>query len=124
MRCPSRTLTIALAATVLVACASPRPQGGIGPERYDSLQGQSGPVAWEVKNLRQTREEGGRQVTWWYDLILRNMGSAAIDFQGEDVGMIADDGSFGGAGHAGIRPTPQSWRRGARWAADLQLSLS
>ena len=58
----------------------PQAQGGVGPERYDSLQGESGPVAWEVKNLRQTREEGGRQVTWWYDLILRNMGSVAIDF--------------------------------------------
>jgi hypothetical protein len=46
-----------------------------------TLQGQSGPVAWEASDIRQTSEDGGRRLRWDYVLTLRNTSSTAIMFE-------------------------------------------
>ena len=61
-----------------------------------SLQGQSGSVAWEVSDIRQTSEEGGSRLRWDYVLTLRNTGSTAITFEQVARNIITPGESWGG----------------------------
>jgi hypothetical protein len=53
------------------------------------LRGESGPVAWEVVDVRQSREENAARMRWDYTLVLRNRGASAIAFERVDVGSQA-----------------------------------
>jgi hypothetical protein len=61
-----------------------------------ALQGQAGPFAWESNHVRQTRQEDGREITWWFTLVLRNTGASVIALQRVATGMIAPGESWGG----------------------------
>jgi hypothetical protein len=53
---------------------------GCAAERVTTQKGESGPIAWEATDIRQTLEEQGNRMRWNYTLVLRNMGSTTITF--------------------------------------------
>jgi hypothetical protein len=62
-----------------------------------TLQGQSGPVAWEASDIRQTSEDSGHRLRWDYVLTLRNTSSTAITFEKVVRNVITPSGDvFGG----------------------------
>ena len=89
-----RALASLLFGVSVVGCAA--------TEFGGSLRGESGPVAWEVTNLRQTRSNDtghAPTITWWFTLVLHNKSSSAITFRELTSGMVVPGGdSFGGQG--------------------------
>lgn len=83
-----------LVAAALAACATTEPT----TEPDGALQGQAGPLAWAVSQVRQTRQEGGLEITWWYTLVLRNTGTSAIRLQRIVKDVIVRGKSVGGQG--------------------------
>lgn len=65
-----QVFTHALTAVLLfVACAS-----------VESLRGASGPVAWEIVDLRTERDTERREFIWRYTLVLRETNGVGIRF--------------------------------------------
>ena len=89
MRSPSPILGAMLVASTIGGCATTDTTG--------ALQGQAGPFAWEVSHVRQTRQEDGREITWWFTLVLRNTGTSVIALQRMATSMIAPGESWGGS---------------------------
>lgn len=56
-------------------------------------RGQSGSVAWEVADVRQSLEQNGARMRWDFWLVLRNTGDTGIRFEQAQIGSRA-----GGAG--------------------------
>ena len=88
MRNPTPILGAMLVAATISGCATTNMAG--------ASQGQVGPFAWEVSHIRQTRQEDGREITWWFTLALRNTGSAVIALQRVTTGMDTPGESWGG----------------------------
>jgi hypothetical protein len=83
---PCTMLGGVLVVATVVGCASTDTTGG--------LQGQAGPLTWEVSQVRQARQAD--QITWWYTLVLRNSSTSVIDLQRVTTGTIAPGDSWGG----------------------------
>jgi hypothetical protein len=83
--------------------------GCAGTEFGGGLQGESGPVAWEVTNLPQTRSNDtghDPRITWWFTLVLHNTSGSAIIFRQLTSGMVTPGGeSFDGQGTQPYRTT-------------------
>src|SRR5262245_13030286 len=96
-----RALASLLFGVVVAGCADTEFGGG--------LRGESGPVAWEVTDLRQTRSnDTGHDptITWWFTLVLHNTSASAITFRQLTSGMVTPGGeSFGGQGTQPYRRT-------------------
>ena len=77
-----RLTTLALSWTggmLLAACATL--EGPVaGPPR-----GTSGPVAWEVVDIRQTRAPDGREIKWDYTVVLRETTGTGIQLEKVEV---------------------------------------
>lgn len=81
------------AATHLASCAS----GASSRE----LRGASGPVSWEIVDIRQALEENGSQMRWTFSIVLTNTGPRAILFEQVEIGSQAGgtvDSISGGMG--------------------------
>lgn len=74
-----RQALIPSAMVVLVACAGLE----VSP---DELRGTSGPVAWEVVEVRQKVTPDQRDIEWNYTLVLRETTGVAIQFEKLEVG--------------------------------------
>ncbi len=77
---PIGAVTLALLACLVSACAA----GDTG-----RLQGESGPVTWEVTNLRYRVSAAGDEVRWYYTLVLKETAGRTIQFE------KAERGSYG-----------------------------
>jgi hypothetical protein len=76
---------------ILAGCAS---------QRVIAQKGESGPIAWEVTDIRQSLEEQGNRMRWNYTFVLRNTGSATVNFdQMTVVSTPLGAGNFSG-GHS------------------------
>jgi hypothetical protein len=70
---------------------------GCAAERASTQRGESGPIAWEVVDVRQSLEEQGNQMRWDYTLVLRNTGPTTITLdQTTVITMIPGGNMFGG----------------------------
>jgi hypothetical protein len=49
-------------------------------QRASIQKGDSGPIAWEVTDIRQSLEEQGNRMRWDHTLALRNTGSTTVTF--------------------------------------------
>jgi hypothetical protein len=71
---------------LLLALAAPL-AGCATTER--GLQGEAGPVAWEVVEARQSEEANGARMRWQYTVLLRNRGVTVVNFETLEVGSQA-----------------------------------
>lgn len=53
--------------------------GCAGSQAVGTVRGESGPVAWEVSDIRERSEDQGRLVRWTFTVTLRNTGSTGIN---------------------------------------------
>jgi hypothetical protein len=54
-----------------------------------TMQGQSGPIAWEIADPRQALEENGTRMRWNFTFVLKNTGVDPFDFERVEVGSRA-----------------------------------
>jgi hypothetical protein len=76
---PLKGLALLVSVTVLPACAS---MSGTG-----QLRGTSGPVAWEIVNLRQRVSLDGQETRWYYTLVLKETAGHGIQFERAQTGV-------------------------------------
>jgi len=67
--------------TQLAACATSGVPG--------VMKGESGPVAWQIEDLRQTLDESGTVMRWNFMFVFKNTGSAPFNFESVEVGSRA-----------------------------------
>ena len=73
-------LVIGLAA-LLAGCAG----GALAPSR--SVAGQSGSIAWEVRDVTRNAAQGG----WDYDVVLTEQAGVPVRFQHQEVTVLVGD---------------------------------
>jgi hypothetical protein len=75
------------------------------------MKGQSGPVAWEIVDIRQRLEDNGFQMRWDYNLVLKNVSDLAVEFERTETSSRK-----GGSGDmtGGIDTTPFTRRLAPR----------
>ena len=91
MRHAGILLALLAAATQLPACATTGSPG--------VMQGQSGPVAWEIADMQQVLEENGFRMRWNFTLVFKNVGGVPFDFERVEVNSRAggpSDDTIGG----------------------------
>jgi hypothetical protein len=81
-------VTLPVLGLTLLGCAT--------NETVRTVQGQSGPVAQEVSDIRQTIEDSGRRLRWDYPLTLRNTSSTAITCETVVRNIITPRGDVSG----------------------------
>ena len=78
------------------------------------LQGQSGPVSWEIVDIRQGLEDNGRRMSWTFSLVLRNTGTIPIAFEHVELGSrTGGTVDYGISGGMGTEPFAQRLEAGA-----------
>jgi hypothetical protein len=87
---PSLAAFIVVMHLVLAGCAA---------ERAGIQKGDSGPIAWEVIDIRQSLEEQGNRMRWDYTLVLRNIGSTTVTFDQMTLITMVPGGNMSG-GHS------------------------
>jgi hypothetical protein len=95
---------------------------GCASERVLTQKGESGPIAWEATDIRQSLEEQGNRMKWSYTLVLRNTGQATVSF--DQITVIAAPlgaGNFSG-GHQTLAYT-RTLRPGAEIREPRSYSL-
>jgi hypothetical protein len=89
MRHAGLILALLAITTQLPACAA----GGTGS--LGVSRGQSGPVAWEIIDMKQTLEDNGFRMRWNFTIVFKNTASVPFDFErvetGSRAGGPADD---------------------------------
>jgi hypothetical protein len=95
-------------------------------------KGESGPIAWEVTDIRQSLQEQGNRMRWDYTLVLRNISSKAITFDQITLVATAPRGDITG-GHTSrpysrtldpgveVRDTNHSYNHGCIRNCDPQI---
>ena len=102
---PFTPATAAFVLTVLPLLA------GCAANRATTQKGDSGPIAWEVTDIRQSLEEQGNRMRWDYTLVLRNTGSIPITFDQMTLVTMTPGGNVTG-GHT-TRPYARQLEPGA-----------
>lgn len=108
MRWPEVFAVLVAAALWVSGCAS------VGSGAPDQLRGSSGPVSWEVVNLRQRSAPDGKEIRWYYTLVLKETAGRAINFEKEERG----------AEGLRVRGSNQEWTFQQRLAASSELRLN
>jgi hypothetical protein len=91
MRHAGILLALLAAATQLPACATTGSPG--------VMQGQPGPVAWEIADVQRVLEENGFRMRWNFTLVFKNVGGVPFDFERVEVNSRAggpSDDTIGG----------------------------
>ena len=94
---------------------------GCAAGQADRMKGESGPIAWEATDIRQTVEDQGNRMRWNYTLVLRNLGPTAVTF--DQVTLIATTPSGNMSGGHSTRPYSRRLEPGAE-ARELNNSYS
>jgi predicted small secreted protein len=74
MRHAGLLLALLATATQLPACVTTAGSPG-------DMKGQSGPVTWEIVDIRQSLEDNGSKMRWDYNLVFKNVSDMAVEFE-------------------------------------------
>jgi hypothetical protein len=51
------------------------------------MRGESGPITWEIRDVRQRLEQNGSRMRWDYTILLHNRGATPVIFDRMDLGL-------------------------------------
>ena len=92
MRHAGLLLALLAAAIQLPACAATTGTPGV-------IQGQSGPITWDIIDMQQVLEENGTRMRWNFVFVFKNTGGGPFDFERVEIASRAGgpvDDLYGG----------------------------
>lgn len=90
----------------LLAAATHLPACAVGGSTRE-LRGQSGPVSWEIVDIRQALEENGSRMRWTFSIVLKNTSDTGIGFARVEIGSQAGGTVDSISGGMGTEPFAQ-----------------